>query len=136
MHTKLHALVGRLYSYLIVLTSVPTPCDIQQRTSSPSLSQMGGVRPDPIPGGVPVMMMVPAGNVEPWDRYDTTLMVSRCRIQEAGPDLPRDLKDHLIRRAILQLLSIDVRLQVERVRVGHGPRRHEGGSERAEAVKA
>lgn len=42
------------------------------RTSSPSRSHEP--RLAPIPGGVPVIMTVPGGSVEPWERYATILV--------------------------------------------------------------
>jgi hypothetical protein len=50
----------------------PIPCEIVHRTSSPCRSH--DPRLAPIPGGVPVMMTVPGGNVVPCERYATILV--------------------------------------------------------------
>jgi len=49
-------------------TSVPIPCPIQTRQSSPCLSTMGGFRVNPTPAGVPVRMIEPGSRVVPWER--------------------------------------------------------------------
>lgn len=70
---------SRLYSYRMVFTNVPIPCEMKHRTSSPSFSQTFGFLPFPIPGGVPVIRMVPAFKVVPCERYEMTLRVHQLK---------------------------------------------------------
>lgn len=63
--------------YLIRLTSDPIPWEIQHFTKSPSFNHTFGDLELPIPEGVPVMMMVPAGRVFPCDKNEMILCPSQ-----------------------------------------------------------
>lgn len=85
------------FSSTILLIKVPTPWETNTRNSSPSLRVIRGVDDHPTPAGVlsqtrqitvltvtkmgtyPVMMIVPAGRVVPWERKETILGTEKIK---------------------------------------------------------
>lgn len=119
------------------------PPEIEHRTSSPSRSHTP--RLAPMPGGVPVMITVPAGRVVPWDKWEMSLWrLSVSPGHKITSVAPRPISldslgngpNHVAGATILDYLSVKPSLEHEVVWVREECGRDEARTEREELIEA